>query len=109
MHRIPPVALSDHRPVVVLAGGRGGAKLARGLLDLARDDLVVVANPGDDIELYGAHVSPDANLCSYWLADRIDARGGLEGDSFHVMDGLRELSVSRTGFHRDRGIWRDER
>ncbi len=55
-------------------------------------DLVVVANPGDDVELYGAHVAPDADLCSFWLADRIDARGwGLEGDTFHVMDGLREL------------------
>jgi LPPG:FO 2-phospho-L-lactate transferase len=28
----------------------------------------------------------------FWLADRIDARGwGLAGDTFHVMEGLREL------------------
>lgn len=81
-------------PVVVLAGGTGGAKLARGLLDVAGDALVVIANTGDDIELYGAHVSPDPDLCTFWLADRIDARGwGLDGDTFHVMDGLRELGV----------------
>jgi LPPG:FO 2-phospho-L-lactate transferase len=79
-------------PVVVLAGGTGGAKLARGMLDVAGDDLVVVANTGDDVELHGAYVSPDPDLCAFWLADRIDARGwGLEGDTFAVMDGLREL------------------
>jgi LPPG:FO 2-phospho-L-lactate transferase len=56
--------------------------------------LAVVANPGDDIEIYGAHVSPDTDLISFWLADLIDARGwGLEGDTFNVMDGLRTLGV----------------
>jgi LPPG:FO 2-phospho-L-lactate transferase len=81
-------------PVVVLAGGTGGAKLARGMADVAGDDLVVIANTGDDVELYGAYVAPDPDLVAFWLADRIDARGwGLEGDTFHVMDGLRELGV----------------
>ncbi|GAC1437011.1 MAG: 2-phospho-L-lactate transferase [Solirubrobacteraceae bacterium] len=78
--------------VVLLSGGSGGAKLARGLRDLCR--LTVIANTGDDIELYGAHVSPDPDLVSYWLADRIDERGwGLQGDTFAVMEGLRELGV----------------
>jgi LPPG:FO 2-phospho-L-lactate transferase len=77
--------------VVLLAGGTGGAKLARGLLDEA-DELVVIANTADDVEIYGAHVSPDPDLVTFWLADRIDERGwGLAGDTFHVMDGLREL------------------
>jgi LPPG:FO 2-phospho-L-lactate transferase len=82
-------------PVVVLAGGTGGAMLARGLLDvIPADELIVVANPGDDIEIYGAYVAPDADLVTFWLADRIDERGwGLAGDSFHVMDGLRDLGV----------------
>ena len=78
-------------PVVLLSGGTGGAKLARGLLD-ATDALVAVVNTGDDVEAYGGHVSPDPDLVTFWLADRIDARGwGLAGDTFHVMDGLREL------------------
>ena len=78
-------------PVVVLAGGTGGAKLARGLLDEA-DELTVIANTGDDVEVYGAYVSPDPDLVTFWLADRIDERGwGLAGDTFAVMDGLREL------------------
>jgi LPPG:FO 2-phospho-L-lactate transferase len=81
--------------VVVLAGGTGGAKLARGMLDVVgAEDLVVVANTADDIELYGAYVSPDPDLVTFWLADRIDARGwGLDGDTFQVMDGLRELGI----------------
>lgn len=81
--------------MVVLAGGTGGAKLARGMLDVVgADDLVVVANPGDDIEIYGAYVSPDPDLITFWLADMIDERGwGLAGDTFAVMDGLRDLGV----------------
>jgi LPPG:FO 2-phospho-L-lactate transferase len=82
-------------PVVVLAGGTGGAKLARGMLEVVgADELVVIANTGDDVEIYGAYVSPDPDLVSFWLADRIDDRGwGLAGDTFNVMDGLRELGV----------------
>ena len=38
--------------IVLLAGGTGGAKLARGLRDLC--DLTVVANTGDDVEIHGA-------------------------------------------------------
>jgi LPPG:FO 2-phospho-L-lactate transferase len=76
--------------VVVLAGGTGGAKLARGMLDVVGDELVVVANTGDDVEVYGAHVSPDPDLCLFWLADRIDERGwGLAGDTFHAMERYR--------------------
>jgi LPPG:FO 2-phospho-L-lactate transferase len=82
-------------PVVVLAGGTGGAKLARGMLDVVGpDDLVVIANTGDDVEIYGAYVSPDPDLVTFWLADVIDERGwGLAGDTFHTMDGLRDLGV----------------
>jgi LPPG:FO 2-phospho-L-lactate transferase len=80
--------------VVVLTGGTGGAKLARGMLDAldTPERLTVIANTGDDIEIYGAHVSPDPDLVSFWLADLIDERGwGLREDTFAVMDGLREL------------------
>jgi LPPG:FO 2-phospho-L-lactate transferase len=81
--------------VVVLAGGTGGAKLARGMADAAgAEALSVIVNTGDDIEIYGAHVSPDPDLVSFWLADAIDERGwGLRDDTFAVMDGLRELGV----------------
>jgi LPPG:FO 2-phospho-L-lactate transferase len=79
--------------VVVLAGGTGGAKLARGMLDVVgAQRLSVIANTGDDIEIYGAYVSPDPDLVSFWLADLIDERGwGLQGDTFFVMDALRAI------------------
>src|SRR3954454_2724070 len=79
--------------VVVLAGGSGGAKLARVMLDVV-DDLVVIANTGDDLEIYGGHVSPDPDLVTFQLLDRIDERGwGLAGDTFAVMEGLTELGT----------------
>ena len=76
--------------VALLAGGTGGAKLARGLLDaIGPDELVVIANTADDAEVYGVHVSPDPDLVAYWLADAIDARGfGIAGDSWEVMGAL---------------------
>ncbi|HEY2571883.1 MAG TPA: 2-phospho-L-lactate transferase [Solirubrobacteraceae bacterium] len=83
--------MSANGPVVVLAGGTGGAKLVRGMADVVDSErLVAIANTGDDIEIYGAHVSPDPDLISFWLADEIDERGwGLKGDTFYVMDALR--------------------
>ncbi len=81
--------------IVLLTGGTGGAKLARGIADVAgAERLTAIVNTGDDVEIYGAHVSPDPDLVSFWLADTIDERGwGLRDDSFAVMDGLRELGV----------------
>jgi LPPG:FO 2-phospho-L-lactate transferase len=56
--------------------------------------LTVIANTGDDIEIYGSYVSPDPDLISFWLADTIDERGwGVHGDTFEVMDALRALGV----------------
>jgi LPPG:FO 2-phospho-L-lactate transferase len=73
---------------VLLSGGSGGAKLARGLLEVC-SELTVVANTGDDIDVYGVHVSPDPDLVTYWLADEIDERGwGLRGDTWKVMEAL---------------------
>ncbi len=106
---------------MVLAGGTGGAKLARGMLDVVgADSLVVIANTGDDIEIYGAYVSPDPDLVTFWLADRIDERGwGIDGDTFHVMDGLRAIDVEvwfnlgdqdlAIGLERGRRLQRGER
>ena len=81
--------------VVALAGGTGGAKLAAGLQVVAGSDLTVVANTGDDVETLGVHVSPDPDLCTYWLTDQIDeARGwGIRGDSFTVFERLKQLGA----------------
>src|SRR5688572_16508764 len=62
------------------------------MLDVVGDGLVVIANTADDIEIHRAHVSPDPDLVTYWLADAIDERGwGLKDDTFAVMDALRAL------------------
>ena len=76
--------------VAVLAGGTGGAKLARGMLDVVGpEELTVIANTADDVEVHGVHVSPDPDLVAYWLADLIDDRGwGLREDTWAVMDAL---------------------
>jgi LPPG:FO 2-phospho-L-lactate transferase len=90
----PPDTMSPP-DIVLLTGGTGGAKLARGLADaVGPERLACIVNTGDDIEIYGAHVSPDPDLVSFWLADAIDERGwGLREDTFAVMDALRALGV----------------
>jgi LPPG:FO 2-phospho-L-lactate transferase len=83
--------------VVLLSGGTGGAKLARGLLDvLGPDRLAVLANTGDDIAAFGLHVSPDPDLVTYWLAGVIDEeRGyGIAGESFNTFEQLVELGAA---------------
>jgi LPPG:FO 2-phospho-L-lactate transferase len=51
------------------------------------DELVVIANTGDDSEHYGVHISPDPDLVTYWLADLIDERGwGIKADTWTEMD-----------------------
>lgn len=81
--------------VVVLAGGSGGAKLARGMLDVVgENELTVIANTGDDLEIYGSYVSPDPDLVTFGLLDRIDPRGwGLLDDTFETMAGLEEIGA----------------
>ena len=81
--------------VAILAGGTGGAKLAAGLHTLLDADLAVIANTADDCEVHGLHVSPDPDLCSYWLAGLIDEeRGwGIAGDGFTVHKQLIELGA----------------
>ncbi len=61
--------MSDINKVVAFAGGVGGAKLADGLAKiLDPDKLTVVVNTGDDLELFGLHISPDLDTVCYTLA-----------------------------------------
>ncbi|MBR0801078.1 2-phospho-L-lactate transferase [Bradyrhizobium jicamae] len=57
------------RLVVALSGGIGGAKLALGLSRiLPSDELLVIANTGDDFEHLGLCISPDIDTLIYTLA-----------------------------------------
>ena len=80
--------------VLALSGGVGGAKLAQGLAAiLPPDDLVIVANTGDDFVHLGLHISPDIDSIAYALAGVNDtARGwGRAGETWNVLDELRAL------------------
>ena len=61
--------------VALLAGGVGGARFARGLVEVA-DELTIVGNVGDDVEILGLHVSPDLDTLLYTLAGLSDEERG---------------------------------
>lgn len=74
--------------VVLLSGGGGGARFARGLQDaLAPGELTILGNVGDDVEVLGLHVSPDLDSLLYTLADLIDeGRGwGRAGETWNAL------------------------
>jgi LPPG:FO 2-phospho-L-lactate transferase len=63
--------------VVLLSGGGGGARFARGLAAAVEPgELTVVGNVGDDLEILGLHVSPDLDSLLYTLAGLIDDERG---------------------------------
>jgi LPPG:FO 2-phospho-L-lactate transferase len=82
--------------VVLLSGGVGGAKLALGLytvMDPAR--LTVIANTGDDIDLFGLRVCPDADTLAYTLSGQAGPLGwGVAGDSFRALERARLLGAT---------------
>ena len=83
-----------NKRIALLAGGTGGAKLARGFHALDDCSLTVIANTGDDIEIYESKVCPDPDLVIFHLADMINERGwGIEGDTFHAMDQLEAIGA----------------
>jgi len=80
--------------VVALSGGVGGAKLALGLSRVVEpDNLLVVANVGDDFEHLGLHVSPDADTLMYTLAglDNTKLGWGRRDETWSFMETLSSL------------------
>ena len=70
-------------PVVALAGGVGGAKLAHGLQAQIGDRLTVIVNTGDDLERHGLLVMPDHDTVMYTLAGIANSEfgWGIEGET----------------------------
>lgn len=69
--------------VVVLSGGVGGARLARGIDQITDIDLTIVVNVGDDDDIHGLRVSADLDTVVYTLAGIEGPHGwGRDGDSF---------------------------
>ena len=77
-------------PVVALAGGVGGAKLAHGLQVHLSDRLTVVVNTGDDLELHGLLVMPDHDTVMYTLAGVANREfgWGIDGETFAAAEML---------------------
>jgi LPPG:FO 2-phospho-L-lactate transferase len=81
-----------------LAGGVGGAKLARGLAALAPDtidEVRVIVNTGDDFARHGLRISPDVDTVMYTLAGLAnpDTGWGIVGDTFNALDQLQRLGA----------------
>jgi LPPG:FO 2-phospho-L-lactate transferase len=80
--------------VVALAGGVGAARLLRGLVRIILpENLVIIGNTGDDVELYGLHVSPDLDIVMYTLAGMVNEQKGwgISGDTFNCLEMLGKL------------------
>jgi len=80
--------------VVALSGGVGGAKLALGLSRvLPAEELLVVANTGDDFEHLGLSISPDLDTLVYALAgvDNPATGWGRRDETWSFMEAIGEL------------------
>jgi len=80
--------------VLALAGGVGGGKFARGLVDTIEPDrLGIAVNTADDFVHLGLHICPDIDSVLYAMADLNDLeRGwGRAGETWTFMDALRRL------------------
>jgi len=78
--------------VTCLAGGVGAARFLQGLLRVVPEErLTVIVNTGDDIELYGLHISPDIDIVTYTLTGVVDEEKGwgVGGDTFRCLEMLR--------------------
>ena len=75
--------------VAVLAGGLGGSRFARALMEtIEPEHLTIVGNVGDDVEVFGLHVSPDLDTILYTLTSRLDeARGwGRKDETWSALE-----------------------
>ena len=74
----------------VIAGGTGAARFLRGLVQVVPEEQIhVIVNVGDDMEMWGLHISPDIDSITYGLSGRLDTeRGwGLRDETFHCLEG----------------------
>ena len=81
--------------ITALAGGVGAARFLTGLVKLVNEkDLYVIVNTGDDIELFGLHISPDVDIVTYTLAGIVDEEKGwgIRGDTFHCLEALKKFN-----------------
>jgi LPPG:FO 2-phospho-L-lactate transferase len=82
--------------VTVLSGGVGGARFVQGLLDaIDPAGVTVIGNVGDDLEVFGLHVSPDLDTLLYTLGGVADEeRGwGRANETWNALESAGELGA----------------
>jgi len=87
--------------IIALSGGVGGAKLALGLAKIVHgEDLLVVANTGDDFEHLGYRICPDTDTLLYTLAgiENPETGWGRAGETWSYMERLRRESPEDAWF-----------
>jgi len=84
--------LEEWQLITVLAGGVGAARFLQGLVKIVpEEEIMVIVNTGDDIQLYGLHISPDLDIVIYTLAGIVDEEKGwgIDRDTFHCLEMLK--------------------
>ena len=84
--------------ITVLAGGVGASRFLQGLVQVMDPaEITVISNTGDDVEMFGLHVSPDTDIVIYALAGAVNPETGwgLAGDTFTVIDQLQRFGYER--------------
>jgi LPPG:FO 2-phospho-L-lactate transferase len=74
--------------ITALAGGIGASKFLVGLASvMPPEDITIIANTGDDIELFGLRICPDIDTVTYTLAGVVNEQTGwgLNGDTFECL------------------------
>jgi LPPG:FO 2-phospho-L-lactate transferase len=84
------------KKILALSGGVGGAKLCRGLDQITdKDELVIIANTGDDFLYLGFYISPDIDTLIYTLSgeNNIETGWGRTNETWKAHNVMRELGA----------------
>lgn len=87
--------------VIALSGGVGGAKLALGLSKiLPADELLIVANTGDDFEHLGFYICPDIDTLLYTLGGIVNTQTGWgrADETWQFMEELKSTNPEKAWF-----------
>jgi LPPG:FO 2-phospho-L-lactate transferase len=79
-----------------LAGGVGAARFLTGLIHLVKqEDISAIVNTGDDMEMFGLHISPDIDIVTYTLAGIVDEQKGwgIKNDTFQCLEMLKKMGL----------------
>lgn len=80
--------------ITVIAGGTGSIKLIRGLDFIINEDITIIANVGDNIEIFGLYICPDIDTTVYGLSKQLDVKRGwgIQNDTFNFLNSRKNLS-----------------